>query len=271
MAKDQDSPIRVVQLTDTHLYSEGSDTLLKMNTKHSFEQVLELIQLHEGSLDLILATGDVAQDASAAAYDYFKSSIGGLNVPFMWLPGNHDNALLMQSLAEGTSAADKHVQLSNWLVVTLDTSVEGQVQGVLSVDELSFLSDQLKYSELDDSIDHVVVGMHHNINQVTAGWMKDIGLQNPQHFWEIAKKSNELKAVVFGHIHQELDFVFEDIRCLCTPSTCIQFKPQVANFALDKMNPGYRRLSLHQDGSIETQVVRIAGEQLEADFSSAGY
>ena len=163
------------------------------------------------------------------------------------------------------------MQLSNWLVVMLDTSVEGQVHGVLSVEELAFLSGQLKYSELDDSIDHVVVGMHHNINQFTAGWMKDIGLQNPQNFWEIAKKSSKLKAVVFGHIHQELDFVFEGIRCLCTPSTCIQFKPQVANFALDKMNPGYRRLSLHQDGSIETQVVRISGEPLEADFSSAGY
>ena len=68
-----------------------------------------------------------------------QSSIGMLNAPFMWLPGNHDNALLMRSLAEGTSAAHKHMQLGHWLIVTLDTSVDGQVWRA-SEDELAFLS-----------------------------------------------------------------------------------------------------------------------------------
>ncbi|MDP7403599.1 MAG: 3',5'-cyclic-AMP phosphodiesterase [Gammaproteobacteria bacterium] len=271
MAKDQHSPIRIVQITDTHLFSEGSGTLLKMNTKHSFQQVLELVRMHDSPPDLILGTGDIAQDASATAYEYFKSSIGALNAPFMWLPGNHDNALLMQSLAEGTSAAYKYMQLGNWLIVMLDTSVGGQVHGTLSAEELAFLSAQLDASELSDSVDHVLVSMHHNPIRGTAGWMKNIGLQNPQKFWETAKTSSKLRAIVYGHIHQELDFELEGIRCLCTPSTCIQFKPDVVNFALDKMNPGYRNLVLYSDGAIDTQVVRVAGEQLEADFSCGGY
>ena len=120
---------------------------------------------------------------------------------------------------------------------------------------------QLEASELSDSV-IVLVSMHHNPVKGTAGWMKDIGLQNPRNFWETAKKSSKLRAV-YGHIHQELDFEFEGIRCLCTPSTCIQFKPDVVNFALDKMNPGYRNLVLHSGGSIETQVIRVAGEQLK--------
>ena len=271
MAKGQHSPIRIVQITDTHLYSEGSGTLLKMNTKHSFKQVLELVRMHDSPPDLILGTGDIAQDASATAYEYFKSSIGALNAPFMWLPGNHDNALLMQSLAEGTSAAYKCMQLDNWLIVMLDTSVGGQVHGALSAEELAFFSAQLEASELSDSVDHVLVSMHHNPIRGTAGWMKNIGLQNPQKFWETVKTSSKLRAIVYGHIHQELDFEFEDIRCLCTPSTCIQFKPDAVNFALDKINPGYRNLGLYPDGVIDTQVVRVAGEQLEADFSCGGY
>ena len=271
MAKNQHSPIRIVQITDTHLFSEGSGTLLKMNTKHSFQQVLELVRMHDSPPDLILGTGDIAQDASATAYEYFKSSIGALNAPFMWLPGNHDNALLMQSLAEGTSAAYKYMQLDNWLIVMLDTSVGEQVQGALSAEELEFLSAQLEASELSDSVDHVLVSMHHNPIRGTAGWMKNIGLQNPQKFWETAKTSSKLRAIIYGHIHQELDFEFEGIRCLCTPSTCIQFKPDVVNFALDKLNPGYRNLVLYSDGAIDTQVVRVAGEQLEADFSCGGY
>lgn len=271
MAKDQHGPIRIVQITDTHLYSTGSGTLLEMNTKHSFEKVLELVRMHDCPLDLVLGTGDIAQDASEPAYEYFKSRIGTLNAPFMWLPGNHDNALLMQSLATGTSAAHKHMQLGNWLIVMLDTSVGGKVHGALSADELAFLSAQFEASEFSDSVGHVLVSMHHNPIKGTASWMKDIGLLNPRKFWETAQTSSKLRAVVYGHIHQELDFEFEGIRCLCTPSTCIQFKPDVVDFALDKMNPGYRNLVLHSDGTIETQVVRVAGEQLEADFSSGGY
>ena len=101
--------------------------------------------------------------------------------------------------------------------------------------------------------------------------MKDIGLHNKERFWEILSRSEKLKCVVYGHVHQELDFEHNGIRCLCTPSTCIQFKPNVVNFALDPVNPGYRTLQLHEDGSIDTKVYRVEGEIFEVDYSSGGY
>ena len=75
MAKDQHGPVESL-VTDTHLYSEESGTLLKMNTKHSFEQVLELVRMHDGPPDLILGTGDIAQDASEPAYECFSPVSG---------------------------------------------------------------------------------------------------------------------------------------------------------------------------------------------------
>ena len=101
--------------------------------------------------------------------------------------------------------------------------------------------------------------------------MKDIGLQNDAQFFDIAKKSDKLKCISYGHIHQELDFEHEGIRCLCTPSTCIQFKPKVTSFRLDKVNPGYRTLKLLANGEIETEVVRVSGSFFEADYNSPGY
>lgn len=55
-------PIRLVQITDTHLYGNASGTLLKMNTQQSLEQVVKLLQANQPQLDFILATGDIAQD-----------------------------------------------------------------------------------------------------------------------------------------------------------------------------------------------------------------
>ena len=101
--------------------------------------------------------------------------------------------------------------------------------------------------------------------------MKDIGLHNRSQFFNIIKQFPKVACLVYGHMHQQLDSEYEGIRCLCSPSTCIQFRPNVTNFALDKINPGYRTIQLHKDGSIDTEVVRVSGYTCEADFSSSGY
>ncbi len=266
-----DKPIQLIQITDTHLYGTPSGTLLKMNTHNSFEQVLNVVKEREESIDLVLATGDIAQDASEAAYKIFADNIAELKAPYRWIPGNHDSAKVMSEVANGTSASEKAIRVNNWQILMLDTSVEGQVHGMLKPEELEFLTAKLQEAEIDNSVDHSLVCLHHNPVKGNAGWMKDIGLHNKNQFWETLKQSSTLRCVVYGHVHQELDYEHEGIRCLCTPSTCIQFKPNVVNFALDQVNPGYRTLCLHDDGRIDTEVHRVEGEGFEADFSSGGY
>lgn len=265
------NPIKITQITDTHLYGKPSGTLLKMNTSETLGHVLELIKENEKESDLILATGDIAQDASDKAYGNFLSTISTLNTPFRWIPGNHDNVTVMSRIAEGTEASEKTAQLNNWLIILLDSSILGQVHGKLAKTEINFLASALRAAEKDDSIEHCLITMHHNPIPGNSAWMKDIGLENGKEFFEIVKISSKAKCVVYGHIHQELDFMHEGVRCLCTPSTCIQFKPKVTSFSLDKVNPGYRSLRLFADGTIESEVHRVSGETFEADYNSPGY
>lgn len=265
------SPIKLVQITDTHLYGSSSGTLLKMNTQNSMDHVVKIVKENESKIDLILATGDISQDASLDAYHAFIKAMKNFSAPFRWIPGNHDSAPIMKEAANGTDACEKLVQINNWQIIFLDTSVENQVHGKLSVDELSFLDESLANAQDDNSIEHCLICLHHNPVKGNAGWMKDIGLHNRIQFFNIVKKYEKVNCIVYGHVHQELDFEHEGVRCLCTPSTCIQFKPNVTNFALDKVNPGYRSIRLHEDGSIDTEVVRVTGDTFEADFSSGGY
>lgn len=265
------NPIKITQITDTHLYGTPSGTLLKMNTNETLGHVIELVKKHEEDIDLVLGTGDIAQDASEKAYSNFIEIVSSLNTPFRWIPGNHDNATVMSRIAEGTPASEKTVQLNNWLIVMLDSSILGQVHGKLAKTEINFLNSVLRSAEKDDSIDHCLITMHHNPVPGNSAWMKDIGLENGEKFFDAIKTSTKVRCVLYGHIHQELDFEHEGIRCLCTPSTCIQFKPNVTSFSLDRVNPGYRSLQLFADGSIETVVRRVSGETFEADYNSPGY
>jgi Icc protein len=60
--------------------------------------------------------------------------------------------------------------------------------------------------------------------------------------------------VLFGHVHQELDAMFDGLRMIATPSTCAQFKPLSDEFAADNTPPAWRTLTLHADGRVETQL-----------------
>jgi Icc protein len=58
---------------------------------------------------------------------------------------------------------------------------------------------------------------------------------------------------------------------MTTPSTCVQFKPNSKDFALDTVSPGWRTLELFKDGSIETKVERLRNGKFIPDFNAGGY
>ncbi len=267
----EEAAIRVVQLTDTHLFREPGANLLKLNTQDSFEKVLELIQANEGAIDVILATGDIAQDASVEAYMRFGQAMQDFNAPFYWIPGNHDRRRVMQEIELYKSAFSGSVQYANWQIILLDSSVTGEVHGFLSAAEMERLATSLEASAKDPATEHCVVCLHHNPVPGSAHWMEGIGLHNDKEFLALIDQYPHVRAVVYGHIHQELDFVRNNVRYFCTPSTCIQFKPQVEDFTLDSVNPAYRWFDLLPDGEIRSAIERVTGYEFEVDHSSTGY
>jgi len=265
------NPIHLVQITDTHLYCKPTGTLLKMNTHDSLKQVMDLLRKNEPHIDYIMATGDISQDATPEAYQHFIDSVADLNAPASWIPGNHDKYGVMTDVGGAAGFNEKRVNINNWSIVFLNSSVEGQVHGKLDEEEKAFLTSTIADIEQDSSIDHFLVCLHHNPTKGNSGWMKDIGLQDGEGFFDQLQALGKLRGVVYGHVHQELDYEYRGVRCICTPSTCIQFKPFVTNFALDNLSPGYRSFDLHSDGTIETTVHRVQNFAVEADFGSGGY
>lgn len=277
MAADStdEKPVRVVQITDSHLYGDSEAELLKMNTQDSFERVLSLVTDRETGMDLILATGDITQDAAPEAYERFARHMRPFGAPFYWIPGNHDHRRVMAEMTERGGvyheAARKRIVSGPWQILMLDSSVPGAVHGYLERDELAFLERSLDEADTDDRIRHTLVCLHHNPHPGTASWMKGIGLQNASELLDCLAGRESVRAVLHGHIHQTLDYEEDGIRFLCSPSTCIQFKPGVTDFTLDERAPAYRWLELHPDGRIETDVERVPDFEVVVDHQSGGY
>jgi Icc protein len=105
----------------------------------------------------------------------------------------------------------------------------------------------------------VLVLLHHQPIPMEATGLDALGLQDAAEFRAVIERHPRVRAVAWGHAHQALDVFRGSKRWLCTPSTCMQFKPRDPGFVTDDRPPGYRVLDLHDDGGIATEVVWLEG------------
>lgn len=261
--------MRILQITDSHLFEQVSGTLLGINTYQSYQAVIQVIEQQARHYDLIVATGDLAQDNTIRAYQHFAQGVARLSTPCVWLPGNHDfQPAMVDAFTDNNMMHSKQVLLGDhWYIILLDSQVIDSAYGELSEYQLDWLDKKLaQYSQR-----HALVLLHHHPIASGCHWLDQHRLRNSHMFDEVLAHHPQAATLLCGHIHQELDLQWNGRRVLSTPSTCVQFKPHSTRFALDFQAPGWRELELFPDGSIQTTVQRLVGNKFRPDMDSEGY
>ena len=246
--------VRLLQITDTHLYARADGTLKGVETEATLRAVISWARRHHWPPDAIIATGDLVQDETAAGYRRFRSILAGLGVPVHVLPGNHDcPARMSEILGAAPFRIGGQVLLGNWCLLLLDTWVAGEVGGSASPEALHWLD-----TELDAAAGlHALICLHHQPAPMGSRWLDAVGLDNGTELLQLLASHANVKGVLWGHVHQCSERWHGDIRLMSTPSTCVQFLPGSDEFATDSRPPGYRWLRLGVDGTIDTEVVWV--------------
>lgn len=269
VAHDPERPVQLLQLTDCHIGPDESEELLGLNTNESLQDVIEHLSRKDASWDLLVTTGDIANNGGARTYQRYLEILKHSNIRFRafgWLPGNHDSPLEMNE-ALAANELTKEIHIGNWLILMLNTQVPGHTHGNLVEAELNLLDEALALHK--DR--HVIIFMHHQPVPVGCVWVDTQKVRSEYAFFKILDQYTHVKAVVWGHVHQEFSQLRNNVQLLATPSTSIQFKSNSDDFAVDKKMPGYRWFQLNPDGSFTTQVERIAEKTYPIQFSSEGY
>ncbi|MGL5336697.1 MAG: 3',5'-cyclic-AMP phosphodiesterase [Enterovibrio sp.] len=268
-AVEPDQPIRLLQITDPHLFANPQQLMLGINTLHSLEAVVAAVDSGQVAFDFVLTTGDLSQDQSVASYHTFARAIAHWPQPKFWLPGNHDNQDAMQNAFQAPHFLSYEQILlgDKWQLVLLDSQFPGQAHGYLSQDQMNILQRALN----NEPERHAIVVLHHHPLACGSAWLDNHLLRNNEHFWQLLTDFKQVKAVVCGHIHQDFDVMHQQWHVLGAPSTCIQFLPNSADFALDSNAPGWREIELHADGTIATRIGRIAQGAFLPDVGATGY
>src|SRR5690554_5528466 len=263
------APLHVLQISDPHLFAQPDQVLLNVNTQAALQGVVAHIIKSEDAADLVLATGDITQDGSVAGYQTFLNMVKPVSPLVRGLPGNHDhNDNFYNTWGDhATSITD----IGDWRIVTLDSTIHESSAGHLADGQL----DLLRNAAANAGNRHVLVALHHNPIPVGSAWLDTMMVDNGHALLDIAARYPVIRGVVWGHVHQEFDSVVNfgthQTRLMAAPATCLQFAPRSATFALDTVDPGYRRLCLHCDGTIDSEVIRVAGLGIRPDTASSGY
>jgi len=259
--------LRVLQITDTHLYEDPKARLIGVNTLGSLRSVIDAIGNLGWDVDLVLATGDLVHDASPAGYRDLGKLLDRFERPVLCIPGNHDDPAIMRENLGTKHVSMPHVfDMGGWRFVMLDSVLPGQVGGRLGQAELGQLQNALK-----ENHHPTMVCLHHQPVPIGSPWIDDMGLDNAGEFLAILQQEPAVRGVLWGHVHQSYDVTHQHVRLMATPSTCVQFAAHSDDFAIDDSPPGFRLLALTPDGGIHSQVMRTNTLPEGLDPGSEGY
>jgi len=247
------SAIRLIQFTDPHLYSDEGEELRGVTTLPALAAALAQARARDWPPDALLLTGDLVQD-DPGGYRHLRRLFGSLGPPVLCIPGNHDEPQAMRrELANKPFVLGGLLDIGRWRIVLLDSCLPGSAAGALSREALAGLDAALGSA----GTRHCLVCLHHQPVPMGSRWLDQVGLTNASEFLETIDAHSNVRAIVWGHVHQSFDALRKGVRLLATPSTCAQFMPKSDDFAIDVRPPGYRTLELRADGSLLTEVVWV--------------
>ena len=218
--------MRILQITDPHLYGNAGGNLRGVETDSSLRSVLHEALAPDADYAAILVTGDLVQD-DPSGYLRFKSILCGVDVPVLCIPGNHDEPDAMRhSLSERPfQYCGTHEHRCVAVHHAGQLRSRARRRAGCRGGELDRLDAALTRNPA-----HALVCLHHHPVDTGSRWLDGIGLANREDFWRVIDSHAHVRAVMWGHVHQNYEAERNGVRLIGTPSTCAQFLPNSDRF-----------------------------------------
>jgi 3',5'-cyclic AMP phosphodiesterase CpdA len=193
----------IAQISDLHIKRPGELAYGQVDTAAALQRcVAELNRLNPRP-QLVVISGDLADTPAAEEYDHLKSLLAPLEIPFVAVPGNHDDRRLMRAaLPNGGYAHDGPLDSVHKAgaidVVLLDSSVPKKPYGLLEDATLRWLDETLGASTTRPAL----VFLHHPPFITGINHMDVQNLHNAKALAEIAKRRPRARLIAAGHVHR---------------------------------------------------------------------
>lgn len=217
----------IAQITDPHVAAEGTAVRALVDTPQrlvdAFEQCADLPRIP----DVILLTGDLANDATPEEYELLAATLAHAPCPVLPIPGNHDDPALLRAVfaasdrcpvdlpdAPAGSFHYAHDQFDVRLVA-FDTTVADLHNGQVTDESAAWLDAAL--AERPDA--PTVVFMHHTPYATGSWWFDYNGVVGADRLRAVLERHPQVLRVVSGHVHRATHTQWGALTLSSAPST----------------------------------------------------
>lgn len=235
----------VLQLSDTHFTESPEGRIHDLDPAARLERVLSAWDSYGLRPDLVLLTGDNADDGSLAACRRLAAAVEKLGGPVFAVAGNHDGADRVTAVFGPVG----EIEVGAWRVVGLASEIPGRTEGAVDVAAALARLDRLDTRPTMLAVHHPPVGTS------THPWFQ---LGGASELLEGLAARPHVRAVVSGHLHEAFERSGPaGLSLLGSPSTLYPLRHDGDQWEIAPDGiTGARFLRLFDDGSLESEVVQ---------------
>ncbi|GAB2643064.1 metallophosphoesterase [Gordonia jinhuaensis] len=179
--------------------------------------VMDYINDRADGIDVLLVTGDIADTGTTSQY---MEAAGVLKspLPMLLCPGNHDRRAEFAHQLLGRDSGDKPIntalRVNGALVLSMDSSVPDEPQGLLSYGTLDWADQQI--TDFGDG-GPVLMAFHHPPVTLEMPFMDAIRMQGTPRLGALIDKHPSVVGMFCGHAHTGAITQFHNRRVALAP------------------------------------------------------
>jgi 3',5'-cyclic AMP phosphodiesterase CpdA len=196
--------VLIAQISDLHIKRPGELAYGQVDTAAALRRCVTELNRLDPRPQLVVISGDLADTPNVEEYEYLKALLASLEIPFVAIPGNHDNRDLMSAAfpdgacGQAGGALNLTRAVGPLDLVMLDSSVPGKPYGTLDDHTLNWLDAMLGRSTSRPAL----LFMHHPPFITGIRHMDVQNLHNAGALHEIVKRHIRVRLVAAGHVHR---------------------------------------------------------------------
>lgn len=252
----------VAHISDFHVLPPPALCYGFSDTRAALARTVQALESLDPRPDLVVASGDLVDEASPQAYETVRSILSGLTLPLVLIPGNHDDRdAVVQAFPDhpylaGEGGLASFVQdFPAFRLVAFDALAPGREYAEPGEAALAWL-DRTLAARPDRP---VMLVMHHPPVITGIAFMDAIQPPNFAGLRAVLQRHPQVRLVLCGHVHRHLDAVVAHARVAAAGSTAHQFRlltdldapPTVTD------EPPAIRLHLWRDGEVVSFVTPV--------------
>ena len=213
---------KIIQITDTHIVPDGELAYGKVDTAAALAAAVETINRilpQIDPVDLVVVTGDLTDFGSEEEYRRFRDIMAPLVVPYRAIPGNHDHRETMraafadQDWMPKDGPIDWIEELTDVVLVGLDTLVQGSSHGQLDEGSLAFLRE----SFASHPAKPFLIGLHHPPFTTGIHGMDIRNLLQSEPLRDLLRAHSGGVRLICGHVHRNIVTEWGGVICQIAP------------------------------------------------------